>query len=187
MRAHRPLVSLASAAAGLALTPVLEYAWHAWIAHGKRADVTREAHLEHHRTASEVVEPWTEMRENAGRVAGTLLAVNGLLAPAIGLACSVPLTAGLAAGYVATTLYHARMHRRPPRGRYEEWMWRFHWHHHAANARVNFGLTNPVLDFVFKSAVVPERVDLPEKLAPQWLRDQPDAAPGIRIRTPAIA
>ncbi len=43
---------------------------------------------------------------------------------------------------------HARMHKRGPKNRAEEWMWRFHWHHHAADARVNFGLTNPLLDFV---------------------------------------
>jgi sterol desaturase/sphingolipid hydroxylase (fatty acid hydroxylase superfamily) len=168
------------------VSPFLEYAWHSRVAHGKRPHVTRDSHLEHHRTAYDVLDPWVEMRENAGRVARTLVVVNGVLAPIIGLASSLAVSAGLVGGYIGSTLYHAQMHRRAPRTRYEAWMWRFHWHHHVADVHVNFGLTNPVFDFVFGTAVVPEQVEVPEKLAPAWLRELP--APrggfGMRVRSP---
>lgn len=175
-------MSLLWSAAGVAASPILEYFWHARVAHGKRPHVTRDSHLEHHRTAREVVEPWLEMRLNAGHLAKTLLVVNGVLAPLIGLGSSLSLSAGLVGGYIGTTLYHAQMHRRAPRTRYEAWMWRFHWHHHASDARVNFGLTHPVLDFLLGTAVVPADVEVPEKLAPAWLRAAAPIPFGIRIR-----
>ncbi len=74
------------------------------------------------------------------------------------------------------------MHRRAPKGRYEEWMWRFHWHHHATDARVNFGLTNPLLDFALGTAVVPKEVELHPNLAPAWLLDAGGEVAGIRVR-----
>lgn len=170
---------LRSFVAGLAVTPALEYAWHAYIAHGKREDPTRTSHLEHHRDANIAKDPWEEMRENAGRLAKTLLGVNVAAGALLGLRRSLPLSAGLLAGYAFTTLYHARMHERAPRTAYERWMWRFHWHHHAADFSVNFGLTNPVFDLLFGSAVVPERVEVPERIAPAWLREE---TAGISVR-----
>lgn len=175
------LRSLAWFSGGLALTPFLEYAWHAWIAHGKRADPTRDEHLKHHREAFTVKDPWQEIRENLTRVLGSALAINVLGGPLLGLRRTLPLSTGLVLGYMLTTLYHAQMHQRAPRTPYEEWMWRFHWHHHAADARVNFGLTNPVFDFLFGSAVVPQEVEIPARLVPSWLTGE---RPGFRIRPP---
>ena len=167
-------------ALGLAATPFADYAWHAWVAHGKRPDPSREGHLEHHRTARDVVDPWQEMRENAGRVARTACVAGLGLAAALGAAKAAPITLGLVLGYVGTTLGHARYHERAPRGRVEEWMWRFHWHHHAADARVNFGLTTPIFDFVFGTAVVPETVTIPARMAPAWLAAE--GAPGFSVK-----
>lgn len=157
--------------AGLAATPLFEYLWHAQVAHGRSKHVSRESHLDHHRTAYTVQDPWQEMGENAPLVGRSLAAVGLGLGVLIGLERSVPLAAGLAAGYVLTTLYHARMHVRAPASRYEEWMWRFHWHHHVSDARTNFGLTNPVFDFLFGTAVVAEEIEIPERLRPAWLRE----------------
>ena len=168
------------ASAGFGAAFVLESAWHRFIAHGKRPDPTRATHLEHHRLAADPVDVPAEIRDNAGRFAKTLLGLNVVLAPLIGLRRAVPFSAGLTAGLVAVNYYHARMHRRAPRGRYEEWMWRFHWHHHAADARVNFGLTNPLLDFALGTAVVPDEVTLHAKLVPAWLREAGGAYAGIR-------
>ena len=175
-------------AAGLAATPLLEWAWHAFVAHGggggggggKAKHATGEAHLDHHRTAFTVQDPWEEMRDNAPLIGRTLLAAQAALVPLFGARRSLPVAAGLLAGYAFTTVYHAKMHQRAPRSRYEEWMWRFHWHHHAADARVNFGLTNPVFDFVFGTAVVPREVEVPERFVPAWLSE--GSAPGFRIR-----
>lgn len=168
------------ASAGFATAHVLESAWHRWIAHGKRPDPTRAGHLEHHRVAAEPVDVPREIRDNAKRAGLTLLGLNVVLAPVIGLSRAAPFTLGLTAGFVAVNYYHARMHRRAPHNRYERWMWRFHWHHHAADARVNFGLTNPLLDFVLGTAVVPDEVVLHPKLVPAWLREAGGAVAGIR-------
>lgn len=172
--------SVTWAAVGFGAAHVLESAWHRFIAHGKRPDATRTGHLEHHRIAAEPVDVPRELRDNALRFGKTLLGVNLVLAPLLGLGRSIPLSLGLTAGFVSVNYYHARMHRRAPRGRYEEWMWRFHWHHHAADARVNFGLTNPLLDFALGTAVVPDEVELHPNLVPAWLREAGGSVPGIR-------
>ncbi len=167
------------ATTGFVAAHVLESAWHRWIAHGKRPDPTRTGHLEHHRLASEPVDVWSELRDNAGQYGKTLLGLNLVLAPFLGLRRTVPLSVGLTAGLISVNYYHARMHRRAPRGRYEKWMWRFHWHHHAVDARVNFGLTNPLLDLVLGTAVVPAEVELHRKLTPAWLREAGGSFAGI--------
>jgi sterol desaturase/sphingolipid hydroxylase (fatty acid hydroxylase superfamily) len=174
------LKSITWATAGFATAHVLESAWHRWIAHGKRPDPTRTGHLEHHRIAAEPVDVLAELRDHAPRFVKTLLGINVVLAPLIGLRRTLPFSVGLSAGLVAVNYYHARMHRRAPRGRYEEWMWRFHWHHHAVDARVNFGLTNPLLDFVLGTAVVASNVELHAKLVPAWLREAGGSVAGIR-------
>lgn len=61
-------------------------------------------------------------------------------------------------------------------------MWRFHWHHHAADARVNFGLTNPLLDFALGTAVIPTEVELHPKLMPAWLREAGGSFAGIYVQ-----
>lgn len=166
---------------GLAATPLLEYAWHAWIAHGRgTSDPSRAAHLEHHRTAHTEGDPWGEIRENLPRVAGTAAAIGAVLTPVLGPARALPLAAALGAGYVGITLAHARMHVRAPRGAAEAWMWRFHFHHHYADPRVNFGLTSPLFDYVFGTAVSPEEVVLPEASLPAWWRGE---HAGFRVRS----
>lgn len=172
--------SIVWATAGFATAHVLESAWHRWIAHGKRPDPTRATHLEHHRKAADPVDVPSEIRENARRFAKTLGVLNLALIPALGLGRALPFSAGLTAGLVAVNYYHARMHRRGPRNAYERWMWRFHWHHHASDARVNFGLTNPLLDFAFGTAVVPDEVKLHANLVPAWLRNAGGLVAGIR-------
>lgn len=178
-RRMNPLRMLGYTAGALAVTPLFEYGWHTLTAHGRRPDPTRTTHLEHHRTAYTVVNPWQEMRENAPAVGRALLGVTAGLGLLLGARRAMAAAAGLAAGYAFSTVYHAQMHERGPRTAYERWMWRFHWHHHAADARVNFGLTNPVFDFVFGTAVVPDVVEVPARLAPEWLRKE--GAPGIRV------
>ena len=153
----------------LAATPLLEYGWHAWIAHGRGSgDPSRAAHLEHHRTAHTEGDPWAEIRENAPRIAGTTVAVAAVLTPVLGPSRAIGLATGLGTAYVAITLSHNRMHERGPESPFEDWMWRFHFHHHYADSKVNFGLTSPVFDYAFGTAVDPEEVVLPEAALPAW-------------------
>ena len=174
------LRSITWATAGFAAAHILESAWHRWIAHGKRPDPTRTSHLEHHRKAADPVDVATEIRDNAGRFAKTLGIVNLALVPTLGVRRALAFSVGLTAGLVAVNYYHARMHRRAPRSAYERWMWRFHWHHHATDARVNFGLTNPLLDFALGTAVVPDEVTLHPNLVPAWLREAGGSVAGVR-------
>ncbi len=167
---------------GVGVAPFLEYLWHSRVGHGGVKHPSGEAHRDHHKTASTVRDPWEEIGENAPMLGQALAAVSAVLTPFVGARRSVPFSAGLAAGYAFSTWYHARMHIRGPLNRYEEWMWRFHWHHHAADARVNFGLTNPVFDFAFGTAVVPDEVQIPERLRPTWLHEE---RPGFRIKRAA--
>lgn len=159
-------------ALGLATTPLLDYVWHAGLGHERIVEnPTGKEHKEHHRTASTVTPPWEEVRANTGRVGAIALGVGAALGPFVGFTRSIPLATGMVAGYVLITHYHAKMHARPPETAYERWMWRFHWHHHAVDPKVNFGLTSPVFDFVFRTAVVPDEVVIPERMAPAWLDD----------------
>lgn len=157
---------------GVLSAPLLEYAWHAWIAHGRFGGgkiPSRKDHLDHHRTAYEVEPPWQEIRRN---IVGVMLVdgvVSGLAWFAVGPAFAAGLGLSLAAAYCTITFSHARMHERAPRTAAEAWMWRFHWHHHAVDPRVNHGLTSPLCDFVFRTAVVPERVLIPAWMRPKWL------------------
>jgi|GEM_PF-2761762 len=60
------------------------------------------------------------------------------------------------------------MHTRAPRTPWQQWFWRFHFHHHYGNPRVNFGLTSPLFDHVFRTIEVPEQVDFPDYALPAW-------------------
>ena len=170
------------ASAGFAAAHILESAWHRFIAHGKRPDPTRTGHLEHHRVAAEPVDVPAELKLNAARATRALAIGTIVAAPLFGLSRTLPFTAGLVAGFVHVNYYHARMHARAPRTAYERWMWRFHWHHHAADARVNFGLTNPLLDYALGTVVAPDEVVLHPNLAPAWLREAGGSVAGIRVR-----
>lgn len=168
-------------AVGALAAPLLEYAWHAWVAHGRFGGgkvPSRKDHLEHHRTAYSVEPPWQEIRRNIALVVLVDAAVSVLAGLAVGPAAAVGLGLALAGAYCAITLSHARMHERAPRTRWEGWMWRFHWHHHAVDPRVNHGLTSPFFDFVFRTAVVPASVAIPAWMKPPWLEGE---VAGIRV------
>lgn len=168
---------------GIALTPLVEYLWHRFGGHQKTiGHESFDSHQEHHKTAHYPADPWGEMEMNVPLLAKTLAQISLGLTPVLGMNRSVSLSTGLLAGYVGTTLYHAEMHLREPKGSYEEWMWRFHFHHHYKSAKTNFGLTNPLFDFVFGTAEVPEEVLIPEVMTPVWLKN--DVA-GIKIKKKA--
>ena len=173
---------------GLGVTPLLEYLWHAHLAHGRRTDPTKNTHHKHHREAYTVPPPFDEIREVLPRLTIALAFLSAITAFVFGIGPAIGLPVGLFVGFVLVEVLHARMHVRAPRTRSEEWMWRFHWHHHAADARVNHGLTNPLFDFVFGTAHVPEEVVVAERLAPPWLKEAGAAGiGGLRVRAASEA
>lgn len=170
-------------AAGLACTPALDYLWHRYGGHDKQVGhESYESHQEHHRTAGQCADPWGEMAQNAPLLAKTVAEINLALAPVMGLRRSLPLSAGLLTGYAIITLYHAQMHLRAPRTPYEEWMWKFHLHHHFKSAKSNYGLTSPLFDFLLGTAHVPDEVAIPESMKPEWLEE---GRPGYVIKKKA--
>jgi 4-hydroxysphinganine ceramide fatty acyl 2-hydroxylase len=175
-----------SFATGIGVTPLLEYLWHAQLAHGRLADPTKDTHLKHHRESYTVPPPFEEIWSVKERVVLVLGAVAAITFFAFGKGPAIGLPLGLFVGLVLVFVLHARFHVRPPRTRSEEWMWRFHWHHHAADARVNHGLTNPLFDFVFRTAFVPTEVMVPERLAPPWLKEA-GAIGGLRVGSRAAS
>jgi sterol desaturase/sphingolipid hydroxylase (fatty acid hydroxylase superfamily) len=162
---------LAGGLSGLLAVPLLEYLWHARVAHGHRPDPSRDTHLEHHREAYGVPPPWGEIRAALPRVSLALAGIGAIIALVVDIGPAIGVMAGLFGGFVLVELGHAQIHVRAPRTRWERWMWRFHWHHHAADARKNFGLTNPIFDYVFGTAVAPDKVVVPERIAPPWLKE----------------
>lgn len=172
---------LATFALGLALLPFLDYAWHAWLGHGPRGAPSRADHLEHHRTAHEYGDPWGEIRQNIAAVLLLGAALGAILAALFTWRVGAPLAAALVFGYVAITLSHARMHQRAPRTAWEHWFWRFHFHHHYGNPRVNFGLTSPLFDLLFGTLEVPAVVELPEAALPAWWCGE-GQHPGFSVR-----
>lgn len=166
---------------GLALLPFFDYGWHAWLGHGPRGAPSRADHLEHHRTAHEYGDPWGEIRQNIVGVAGLSSALAASLSFLASWRVGVPLASALVFGYVAITLSHARMHQRAPRSAWEHWFWRFHFHHHYGNPRVNFGLTSPLFDLLFGTLEVPPVVELPAAALPAWWRGE-GQHPGFSVR-----
>ncbi len=170
-------------AAGVALTPVLDYVWHRWGGHDKKVGhESYTAHQEHHRTAGEYATPWAEMTSNMPLLAKTVAEINLVAAPLMGPGRSLPLSAGLLTGYALVTLYHGLMHQRAPQNEWEEWMWKFHFHHHFKNAHSNYGLTSPLFDFLLGTAEVPEEVVIPEAMKPAWFGEEHT---GFRLRKKA--
>jgi hypothetical protein len=77
---------------------------------------------------------------------------------------------------------HRRCHTHPPRGAYGRWRRRNHFAHHFADPRRAHGVTTPLWDRVFGTALRVDRIRVPRALAMCWLVD----AEG-RVRAPFAA
>jgi sterol desaturase/sphingolipid hydroxylase (fatty acid hydroxylase superfamily) len=172
------LVSVLSA---VLLIPILDYGWHAWVGHGPKGLPTRADHFEHHRTANALGAPWVEIRKNAVLVTVVAIGVGVVLSWFMGPMIGATIALSWWIGYGAITFSHARMHQRAPRTKWEQWFWRFHFHHHYGNPRVNFGLTTPWLDYLFRTIEVPEVVLFPEYALPAWWQGE-GMHPGFGVR-----
>ena len=159
-----------------------EYVLHRWGAHaGPNKSQFRKHHLEHHGTGE--FAPWTAKALAALPAVGAVFGVSVLAA---GLALGAAFTLGFAAMYLTYEIVHRRIHTHAPRGGYTELIRRHHLHHHFHSAKTNHGVTTPVWDYVFGTAVQVKRVRAPRKLAPLWLTDDSDY-PAFELRGKRVA
>jgi sterol desaturase/sphingolipid hydroxylase (fatty acid hydroxylase superfamily) len=171
-----PLLALLVGACAWTLA---EYALHRVVFHElSSAALGAREHRQHHAQPDYFAPAWQK--------ALAALAVTALLLPGLWLAAGPALAAAFTAGFIAMYLayevLHRRCHTHPPRGRYGRWRRRNHFAHHFADPRRAHGVTTPLWDHVFGTALRVERVRVPRRLAMRWLLD----AEG-RVRAPFAA
>jgi sterol desaturase/sphingolipid hydroxylase (fatty acid hydroxylase superfamily) len=166
-------VLLALLAGALAWT-LAEYVLHRVVFHElSPAALGAREHRKHHAQPDYFAPAWQK--------ALAALAATGLLLPglflAAGPALGVAATAGFIAMYLAYEVLHRRCHTHPPRGAYGRWRRRNHFAHHFADPHRAHGVTTPLWDHVFGTALHVDRVRVPRPLAMHWLVD---AEGGVR-------
>lgn len=166
--AAAPAHLLLALLAGAFVWTLAEYALHRVVFHElPRAALGASEHRRHHAEPDWFAPAWQK-----GLAA---LAVTALMLPAVGSAAGWPLgaafTVGFIAMYLAYEVLHRRCHTHPPRGRYGRWRRRNHFAHHFLDPRRGHGVTSPLWDHVFGTALPVERVRVPRPLAMRWLLD----------------
>lgn len=162
-----PGVVLAFLAGAFAWT-LAEYVLHRVVFHElSHAALGAREHRKHHAEPDYFAPAWQK--------ALAALSVSGLLLPGIALAAGaaigVAFTAGFIAMYVDYEVLHRRCHTHPPRSAYGRWRRRNHFAHHFADPRRAHGVTTPLWDHVFGTALRVDRVRVPRPLAMRWLLD----------------
>ena len=160
--------ALLAALAGAALWTLAEYALPRFVFHEMPGGGPGAREHRMHHANPGYFAPWTQKAAAAGAVTALLgplawLAAGPLLAGAF--------TGGFVAMYLAYEVLHRRVHTHPPRGPYGRWRRRNHLAHHFTDPRRAHGVTSPLWDHVFGTALPAERDRVPRKLAMPWLLD----------------
>ena len=100
---------------------------------------------------------------------GTAIGIG--LALLIGPVVGVGVAMGCMLRYLFYEMLHWRAHARPPRGRYDLWLRRHHFHHHFGHPMANHGVSSSLWDHVYGTFERPERIRVPRRLAMGWLVD----------------
>ena len=141
--------------AGIATWTFVEYVIHRWFMHAELGPaIASRGHLNHHRQPTQ--RPLASPLSLAATVAVGLLVfcpIGAWLAVQAGAAWFTGALVGLAgiATYVVYERVHFHAHFHPAHTRYARWQRRRHLHHHATDGTVNFGVTSPVWDVVFRT------------------------------------
>ncbi|MFO0628937.1 MAG: sterol desaturase family protein [Polyangiales bacterium] len=178
----KPL-SLLAAGLGVATWSAAEYALHRWIGHGPKrkraasllgrltpAGILGEFNTEHLAHHADPIYFAPALHKAAGAVA--VVSMLGPAASALaGRRAGWSFAAGFTAMYLGYELMHRRVHTHPPTGWYGRWRRRHHLQHHHRSPRDNHGVTSPIFDHVFGTAVPLQRVKVPRRQAPAWMLD----------------
>ncbi|SDF88457.1 Sterol desaturase/sphingolipid hydroxylase, fatty acid hydroxylase superfamily [Limimonas halophila] len=137
----------------VAAYPFVEYLLHRYVLHGRMyrwpwlAKAWKRVHFDHHRDPH-------DLRVLFGALYTTIPAIT-VITGAIGAIAGglAGATAGMAAGFVVFCIYefvHSVQHLPyQPRNRFLKKMKQLHLQHHFQDDHTNFGITNPLGDFVF--------------------------------------
>ncbi len=145
---------------------LVEYVLHRVVFHEfSHAALGAREHRRHHAEPDYFAPAW--QKALAGLVATGLMLPGASLAagPAIGAA----FTSGFIAMYLAYEVLHRRCHTHPPRGAYGRWRRRNHFAHHFADPRRGHGVTTPIWDHLFGTALRVDRLRVPRRLTMRWL------------------
>ena len=163
------LVPILSFAAGAATWTLAEYGLHRFVFHGPSARAPGAAEHRAHHANPDYFAPWWQKALAALAVTGAMLPAVAWLAS---LGTALAFTSGFVAAYLLYEVLHRRVHTRAPRGRYGRWRRRNHLAHHFADPHRAHGVTSPVWDRAFGTALRLEPLRVPRPLAMAWLLDE---------------
>ena len=155
--------------AGVILWTFLEYVLHRYLGHWKEGkNPFTVEHLRHHREVHYFA-PFHKKFIAA-------VAINAILTFGIGLPFGwlngAAFALGLTSMYLIYELIHKRAHTHCPLNKYGEWQRKHHFHHHFKDPKSNHGVTSPIWDWVFGTAVIPDVVRVPKKFMILWLTNE---------------
>jgi sterol desaturase/sphingolipid hydroxylase (fatty acid hydroxylase superfamily) len=155
---------------GILTWSLLEYVIHRFLGHSKGAKKNPfgAEHTAHHSRGNYFAPAWKKAFA-ALLVVGLVLPLSSLVA---GFELGLAYTAGLVGFYITYEALHRMLHTWEGVGFYGRWARRHHFFHHFHDPKKNHGVTSPLWDLVFGTHQrVTRPVEVPEKLAMQWLTD----------------
>lgn len=164
-----PLVLPGALLSGAFAWTLAEYVLHRVVFHALPRPILGAAeHRRHHAQPDYFAPAW--QKALAALVVGAVLlaGLSRLAGPAFGGA----FTGGFLVMYLGYEVLHRRCHTHPPRGAYGRWRRRNHFAHHFADPHRAHGVTTPLWDHVFGTALRVERIRVPRRLAMRWLIDR---------------
>ncbi|MBW2697861.1 MAG: sterol desaturase family protein [Deltaproteobacteria bacterium] len=156
-------------ALGVFIWSLMEYVIHRWLGHDVRLRPNPYAaeHVPHHSEGNYFAPRWTK--------ALAAIAMIGLCGgPAIwvaGASTGLAFVGALAGGYLGYEVMHWRQHTQRGFRATSRFVRRHHFYHHFTDPKLNYGVTSPLWDWVFRTLHPPGVIRIPTKLAPYWLAD----------------
>jgi sterol desaturase/sphingolipid hydroxylase (fatty acid hydroxylase superfamily) len=125
-----------------------------------------QLHLGHHR------EPWDEAKiivplYGSMPIAAALLGLFRFLTGSWEVAALLMI--GCIGGYLSYETVHFHIHCHTTRGRWLRWQRRYHFFHHFKDQRRCFGVTTPLWDWVFGTALTGQEPGLAGRVSHRWL------------------
>lgn len=157
-------------ALGFVAWTLTEYLAHRFTMHstGGRGPAARE-HLMHHAKPART----RRLVRTIGHIGmySTAIVLGVLLSIWLGTTIGVALAIGWALGYTAYEAAHFHAHHYRPKGSYDLWLRRRHFHHHFVSPKTNHGVLVPWWDQLFGTEVDPGVTPVPRRVAMGWLLD----------------
>lgn len=155
---------------GFVAWTLTEYLAHRFTMHGTRGrgPAARE-HLMHHAKPART----RRFIRTVGHLGMylTAVAIGLLLSLLVSTVVAATIAIGWALGYTAYEGTHFHAHHHRPRGRYDLWLRRRHFHHHFVSPQSNHGVLVPWWDQLFGTEVNPDVIPVPRRVAMTWLLD----------------